>query len=98
MSNAVKFTVAGQITVSASVAPDGRDVTLVVEDTGLGIPEESLGRIFSAFEQVDSSHTRQFGGSGLGLALVRNVRDVALPRAGSAPCLCPPPAFLLLCA
>ena len=71
LSNAVKFTEAGTITV----AVQQRDETLVlaVADTGIGIPEEALGRIFEAFRQVDDSTTRRHGGTGLGLAISRRL-------------------------
>lgn len=74
----MKFTHAGEIKVSAAVVSDGHELELSVADTGIGIPEQALDRIFSAFEQVDASHTRKYGGTGLGLALVHNVRCVPL--------------------
>ena len=45
---------------------------VTVSDTGIGIPDDQLSRIFDAFYQVDSSSTRQHGGAGLGLSIVRN--------------------------
>ncbi|HTE07267.1 MAG TPA: response regulator, partial [Flavitalea sp.] len=69
----VKFTHRGEIFVgvhlsSASTA-DQIELEFVVRDTGIGIPEEKLDRLFVAFSQVDSSTTRRYGGSGLGLAI-----------------------------
>ncbi|MFT5288289.1 MAG: signal transduction histidine kinase/CheY-like chemotaxis protein [Planctomycetota bacterium] len=77
ISNAIKFTSSGEVTVEARVdpMPDGDEHVLDVRvtDTGVGIPEGSIGRIFDAFVQVDESATRRFGGSGLGLAICRRL-------------------------
>jgi len=85
LSNAVKFTPAGgSITLRARDATtvparaqgrfDGPESYFVIEvsDTGIGIPAESIDRIFDSFYQVDGSATREFGGVGLGLALVKS--------------------------
>ena len=71
-SNAVKFTPPGG-TVTFHLEGDDRDVTLRVEDTGIGIPEEELEKIFERFYQVDSSLVRRFGGTGLGLAICKSI-------------------------
>ncbi len=69
VSNAVKFTPAkGRLTVTLEASAAG--VRLSVADTGIGIAADQLGRLFKPFSQVDSSLGRQFGGTGLGLALV----------------------------
>lgn len=75
LDNAIKFTpTGGRITVSAAPAPDaGGGVRVAVADTGIGIPEDQVGRIFDSFYQVDGSTTRSFGGAGFGLALVRRI-------------------------
>src|SRR6185503_15804678 len=52
---------------------DARFVTLRVEDTGIGIPEQALERIFERFYQVDSSLVRRYGGTGLGLAICKSI-------------------------
>jgi signal transduction histidine kinase/CheY-like chemotaxis protein len=67
VSNAVKFTERGSVTLVARMA----DSVLIVEviDTGIGIPEDKLGKLFGKFEQVDASTTRRFGGTGLGLSI-----------------------------
>jgi two-component system, NarL family, sensor histidine kinase BarA len=71
-SNAVKFTPpGGQITVSAEAMPGGR-IALHVADNGIGISDEHLERVFDVFYQVDGSSTREYGGAGLGLAIVRS--------------------------
>jgi PAS domain S-box-containing protein len=70
LSNAVKFTPAGgAITVRTRARTDS--VQIEVEDTGVGIPAETLPRIFQRFWQADSTHTRGHGGLGLGLSLAR---------------------------
>jgi PAS domain S-box-containing protein len=67
ISNASKFTHEGQITVCVSCDID--TLILSVTDTGIGIPEEALGRIFEDFQQADTSTTREYGGTGLGLSI-----------------------------
>jgi signal transduction histidine kinase/DNA-binding response OmpR family regulator/HPt (histidine-containing phosphotransfer) domain-containing protein len=78
VKNAVKFTREGGITITATLtAWEGRDaVRMSVADTGIGVPEEMRGRLFTTFFQVDPSNTRQFGGTGLGLAISRNLVDL----------------------
>ena len=74
LSNAAKFTEAGTITLSASrgPGPDGRDwLTLRVADTGIGMTEEQLAKLFERFQQADASTTRRFGGTGLGLSITK---------------------------
>ncbi len=73
-SNAVKFTPAGG-SVTFRLLGDARDFTLQVEDTGIGIPEQALERVFERFYQVDSSLVRQYGGTGLGLAICKSIVD-----------------------
>ncbi len=71
-SNAVKFTPPGG-SVSLTLSGDERDVTLEVQDSGIGIPEPMLEKIFERFFQVDSSLVRRFGGTGLGLAICKSI-------------------------
>jgi signal transduction histidine kinase len=74
-SNAVKFTPAGgSILVSGEVLP-GERLAIRVVDTGIGIAEEHLGKVFDVFYQVDGSSTREYGGAGLGLAIVKSFVD-----------------------
>ncbi len=74
LGNAVKFTDQGVITVSA--VHHGDQLTLSVSDTGIGIAKDDLGRIFEAFQQVDTSTTRRHGGTGLGLTISRQLARV----------------------
>jgi signal transduction histidine kinase/CheY-like chemotaxis protein len=67
IANAIKFTDSGTVRVSADVKPSV--VAINVTDTGVGIPESQLGRIFDEFVQVDPSLARRQGGTGLGLAI-----------------------------
>ncbi len=74
ISNACKFTPAGSVKVAFEADRLGREaarIRFVVTDTGIGIPASKIDSIFGAFEQVDSSTTRRFGGAGIGLSLAR---------------------------
>lgn len=74
VSNAVKFTSAGEITISARASALG--LTIEVADTGPGFDEDTAARLFRRFEQADGSITRQFGGTGLGLSIVAAFADL----------------------
>ena len=74
LSNAVKFTDTGAIKVEASSA--GERVLFQVHDTGCGISDEMVGKVFRRFEQVDSSSTRRAGGTGLGLAISKSLVEI----------------------
>jgi len=79
LSNALKFTAAGAIGLRAEVV-HGEDAAterlrIAVSDTGIGIPANKLGEIFESFRQADSSTTRQYGGTGLGLTICRNLAE-----------------------
>ena len=74
--NAIKFTETGGVTVRAALTrEDAKAVQLLfeVEDTGIGIAPEDQRRLFTAFEQADSSMTRKYGGTGLGLAICKRL-------------------------
>jgi len=71
LSNAFKFTFSGSVAVRLRVV--GKDVQLSVTDTGVGIPEEELPRVFERFHRIESSRGRTFEGTGIGLALVREL-------------------------
>ncbi len=73
LSNAFKFTFDGEITVQTRVSADGRAAELIVRDTGAGIPEHELPRLFERFHRVEGQKSRSFEGSGIGLALVHEL-------------------------
>lgn len=78
LGNAVKFTEHGRIEVTATLfqdpeAPARRFVLFAIRDTGVGIPADQLEKIFGKFTQIDSSLARKYGGTGLGLALSRQI-------------------------
>lgn len=70
IDNAIKFTKKGGITIETE--QDGQELVISVVDTGSGIPKNAQSRIFEKFYQVDSSHTREAGGTGVGLFNVKN--------------------------
>jgi signal transduction histidine kinase len=77
LSNACKFTERGKVSLTVRREDSGRReepdmVSFTVADTGIGMTDAQLGRLFQAFVQADSSTTRQFGGTGLGLAITRS--------------------------
>ncbi len=76
LSNAVKFTPAGEIRLKASVTPQDAAfcrLDVSVSDTGIGIPEAAMSQLFEPFQQVDTSTTRKFGGTGLGLSITKRL-------------------------
>jgi CheY-like chemotaxis protein len=79
LTNAVKFTPAGTITVRVSATPSatgGNAIRVEIEDTGIGIDPTSLQRMFEPFTQADVSTTRIYGGTGLGLSIVRELVEL----------------------
>ncbi len=76
LSNAVKFTNYGQIMVSITVEEEARTYSTLkfsIQDTGIGMDEEQISRLFSPFSQADTSITRRYGGTGLGLAIAKRL-------------------------
>lgn len=71
VENAIKYN-REQGTVEVTLDADHQFFTIQVTDTGIGIPEESLGQIYERFYRVDKSHSREIGGTGLGLAITKN--------------------------
>lgn len=71
MENAIKYNYSGG-KVFVSVDRDGDQVLLEVGDTGVGIPEEDLPKVFNRFYRVDKARSRAAGGTGLGLSIVRD--------------------------
>jgi len=76
VSNALKFTLEGAVSVRFASAEDGSGLRIDVTDTGIGIAADILPRLFDKFVQADSSTTRRFGGSGLGLSICRELAAV----------------------
>ncbi|HZS00192.1 MAG TPA: response regulator [Chloroflexota bacterium] len=79
VGNAVKFTHGGEVVVDARLTetgPEGAVVRFEVRDTGIGIPREAQGRLFQAFTQADSSTTRKYGGTGLGLVICKRLVEL----------------------
>ena len=71
LDNAAKYTPAGSA-ITLSAEKTGEDVCLRVQDTGCGVPEEQLQRIFERFYRVDKSRSKEVGGTGLGLSIVKH--------------------------
>ncbi|MDF1844546.1 MAG: response regulator [Rubripirellula sp.] len=85
VGNAIKFTEQGEVDLDVQIeAQDELHLRLgfLVRDTGIGIPVEKHGSIFSAFQQADSSTTRDFGGTGLGLAIAKKLVEAMKGRIG----------------
>ncbi len=87
LDNAVKFTSAGEVAVSVAASPVPREPEdngsselfefhFKVRDTGIGIPEDQMDRLFKSFSQVDSSTSRKFEGTGLGLAISKRIVEM----------------------
>jgi signal transduction histidine kinase/CheY-like chemotaxis protein len=79
VSNAIKFTNKGQVVVSCSVSgkdDQGIEFVFRISDTGIGIHREHMERLFKSFSQVDSSITRKFGGTGLGLIISKRLVEM----------------------
>jgi len=70
ISNAFKFTLKGGVSLSVGPSDDGRAAVVEVRDSGIGIPESELPKLFERFHRVEGAHGRSFEGSGIGLALV----------------------------
>ena len=72
LSNAIKFTERGFVSLTMSTRDD-KDLTIDVADTGIGMTSEQIARVFSSFEQAETGTTRRFGGTGLGMTIVRDL-------------------------
>ncbi len=75
LSNAFKFTKEGG-EIILYLKQDGKHCSIIVKDTGIGIPADQLDKIFDRFYQVDSSQTREHEGSGLGMALAKELVEL----------------------
>jgi len=76
VGNSIKFTESGEVSVAVTLEQENEiEATILfsVTDTGIGIPEDKMEKLFKSFSQVDSSMTRKYGGTGLGLAISKNL-------------------------
>ncbi len=74
--NAVKFTEKGKIHISAKLIEEEHTAEITVSDTGIGIAEDKLEEIFKSFEQADASISREYGGTGIGLAITKKLVEL----------------------
>jgi signal transduction histidine kinase len=90
LDNAVKFTDAGYIRVACLVlsdGPDSADIQISIEDTGIGIAPEMHDFVFQKFTQADGSLTRRHGGTGMGLALAKEIVEWMNGKIGVESCI-----------
>jgi PAS domain S-box-containing protein len=87
IGNAIKFTRSGEVVVDVSIAESGNDadsqIRFEVRDTGIGISQESIKKLFQPFTQADSSTTRHYGGTGLGLSIVLRLVEMMGGQVGA---------------
>lgn len=79
MSNAIKFTEHGEVKLSithAGVAPSGLFLRIAISDSGIGMSQDQLEKLFQPFTQADASITRKYGGTGLGLSITKNLVEI----------------------
>ncbi|MCD6375823.1 MAG: response regulator [Caldisericaceae bacterium] len=79
LGNAIKFTEKGEVSLNVkkqNETDDDVDLIFVVQDTGIGIPKDKMDKIYGSFEQVDSSLTRKYGGTGLGLTITSRLIEM----------------------
>jgi PAS domain S-box-containing protein len=76
LSNAVKFTTTGSVTLDAQVGNNPEEVVITITDTGVGIPEDKLSAIFEPFEQVEGSRAVERSGTGLGLPIAKRLVEL----------------------
>lgn len=76
LSNAVKFTAEGAITINYFYNNENQTLKITVSDTGIGMKQETMSRLFQRFMQADSSSKKQFAGTGLGLAISKNLVEL----------------------
>ena len=84
-TNAVKFTEMGEVSIDVrlmSMTDEGTTIRCEVRDTGIGIPADRIGTLFSPFSQVDASTTRHYGGTGLGLSIVKRLAELMQGEVG----------------
>ena len=79
VGNAIKFTETGEVFISVSAEPleeNNYNISFAIKDTGIGIPKDKLDRLFKPFSQVDSSTSRNYGGTGLGLVISKRLVEI----------------------
>jgi signal transduction histidine kinase/ActR/RegA family two-component response regulator len=76
LSNAIKFTDKGEVALTVRRGSGDDELSFAVRDSGIGLSEEGLGKLFKSFSQADSSTTRKYGGTGLGLAISRRLAEL----------------------
>jgi signal transduction histidine kinase/DNA-binding response OmpR family regulator len=76
LSNAIKFTKKGEVVLTVRKGKAMNEILFTVRDTGIGISESHMSRLFQSFSQADSSTTRKFGGTGLGLAISKRLAEM----------------------
>jgi PAS domain S-box-containing protein len=79
IGNAIKFTARGEVVIRVSLVSETRNgvqLRFAVRDSGIGIPPDKLGKLFTKFSQVDASTTRSYGGTGLGLAISKELAEL----------------------
>ncbi|MEQ9064783.1 MAG: tetratricopeptide repeat protein [Vicingaceae bacterium] len=77
--NSIKFTERGRVSVSVSVREENKEKTTIlfkIADTGIGIPKDKVGKLFSAFQQVEAGTARKYGGTGLGLSISQTLVEL----------------------
>jgi len=78
-NNAVKFTEKGEIAIQVAMQEESADAVLLkftVKDTGIGLSQEQMAKLFQSFQQADTSTSRRYGGTGLGLAIAKNLSEL----------------------
>ncbi|HEY8910621.1 MAG TPA: ATP-binding protein [Desulfosporosinus sp.] len=79
VDNAIKYTNQGEVTISVDIIEQDEStikLTFMVSDSGIGIPEDKLGKLFKRFSRVDDSNTKEVGGTGLGLAIAKKLVEL----------------------
>jgi signal transduction histidine kinase/ActR/RegA family two-component response regulator len=76
LSNAIKFTEKGEVALTVQRGGEADELAFAVRDSGIGLTEEGLGKLFKSFSQADSSTTRKYGGTGLGLAISKRLAEL----------------------
>lgn len=88
VGNAIKFTEMGGVTIAVHIdKANSKRICFDIIDTGIGLREEQMGRLFQSFEQADTSMTRKFGGTGLGLRISKRLAEIL---GGGISVSCPP--------